>query len=89
MKSHISGTNTRTAFSMVSVPRHSSRIVIVQMATTASSGHHVEIMPKNQAVALGPALGSRKGVNGALAPGSSRLPKAPNSIDSAQPKMVM
>ena len=89
MNTHMSGTNTRTAFSMVSVPRQSSRIVSVQIVATAIMGHHVEIMPKNQAVALVVALGSRNGAKGALAPGSRSDPKAPTNMLSAHPRMVM
>ena len=46
MNSHMSGTITRTVFSIVSVPFHSAVSVSPQMASTASMGHHVARMLK-------------------------------------------
>ena len=54
-------------------------------------GHQVVTIPKNHATVLTSADGSANGASpGALAaPGSRSVPKAPTSIESAQPRIVM
>ena len=46
INNHITGTKTRTAASIVLVPRHRIKIVIAQIAATESIGAHVAIIPK-------------------------------------------
>ncbi len=46
IKTHMSGTATRTVFSIVSVPFQRARSVRAHTATTASMGHHEARSPK-------------------------------------------